>query len=86
MKTVVTQFLEQAAKHPKNPAVLDIRGTYTYERMNNRSAYLAEQIMEQLGGKGKPGRVALFLPRTKEFVVALFSILRAACAAAPLDG
>ena len=49
MKTVVTMFLEQAAKHPKNAAVLDIRGTYTYERMNNRSAYLAEQIMEQLG-------------------------------------
>ena len=53
MKTVVTMFLEQAAKHPKNAAVLDIRGTYTYERMNNRSAYLAEQIMEQLGGKDR---------------------------------
>ena len=86
MKTVVTMFLEQAAKHPKNPAVLDIRGTYTYERMNNRSAYLAERIMEQLGGKGKKGRVALFLPRTKEFVVALFAILRAGCAAVPIDG
>ena len=61
MKTVVTQFLEQAAKHPKNPAVLDIRGTYTYEQMNNRSAYLAERIMEQLGGKGQKGRIALFI-------------------------
>ena len=86
MKTVVTQFLEQAAKHPKNPAVLDIRGTYTYERMNNRSAVLAERIMEQLGGKGQKGRIALFLPRTKEFVVALFAILRAGCAAVPIDG
>lgn len=86
MKTVVTQFLEQAAKHPKNPAVLDIRGTYTYEQMNNRSAYLAERIMEQLGGKGQKGRIALFLPRTKEFVVALFAILRAGCAAVPIDG
>ena len=86
MKTVVTMFLEQAAKHPKNAAVLDIRGTYTYERMNNRSAYLAEQIMEQLGGKGQKGRIALFLPRTKEFVVALFAVLRAGCAAVPIDG
>lgn len=74
MKTVVTQFLEQAAKHPKNPAVLDIRGTYTYERMNNRSAVLAERIMEQLDGKGQKGRIALFLPRTKEFVVTLFAL------------
>ncbi|MER2054263.1 MAG: amino acid adenylation domain-containing protein [Clostridia bacterium] len=86
MKTVVTQFLEQAAKHPKNPAVLDIRGTYTYERMNNRSAYLAEQILEKIGGKGKRGRIALFLPRTKEFVVSLFAVLRAGCAAVPIDG
>ena len=86
MKTVVTQFLEQAAKHPKNAAVLDIRGTYTYERMNERSAYLATQIMEKLGGPGKRGRIALFLPRTKEFVVALFAILRAGCAAVPIDG
>ena len=86
MKTVVTQFLEQAAKHPDNPAVMDIRGTYTYQRMNNRSACLAERMMEQLGGKGQKGRIALFLPRTKEFVVSLFAVLRAGCAAVPIDG
>ena len=86
MKTVVTQFLEQARKHPNNPAVLDIYGTYTYERMNLRSAYLAEQILESIGGKGQRGRIALFLPRTKEFVVALFAVLRAGCAAVPIDG
>ena len=86
MKTVVTQFLEQAKKHPNNPAVLDIYGTYTYERMNLRSAYLAEQILESIGGKGQRGRIALFLPRTKEFVVALFAVLRAGCAAVPIDG
>ena len=38
MKTVVTQFLEQARKYPDNPAVLDISGTYTYERLKRRSA------------------------------------------------
>ena len=52
MKTVVTLFLDQAAKHPKNPAVLDIRGTYTYERMNNRSAYLAERFWLPSAGRG----------------------------------
>lgn len=53
MKTVVTQFLEQARKYPDNPAVLDISGTYTYERLNLRSAYLAERILENIGGKGQ---------------------------------
>ena len=86
MKTVVTQFLEQARKYPDNPAVLDISGTYTYERLNLRSAYLAERILENIGGKGQHGRIALFLPRTKEFMVALFAVLRAGCAAVPIDG
>ena len=68
MKTVVTQFLEQAGKYPKNPAVLDIRGTYTYERMNNRSAYLAEQIL-----KGQPQEIRLIL--MVEFFVVVYGIL-----------
>ena len=65
MRTVVTEFLKQASMHPENTAVLDIRGAYTYRQLNNRSAYLAERILGQVGGAGKRGRIALFLPRTK---------------------
>ena len=46
MKTVVNEFLKQAALHPDNIAVLDIQGAVTYDRMNNLSACLAEKILE----------------------------------------
>ena len=86
MITVVRQFLKHADTHPDNPAVLDIRGTITYGRMNNLSAYLAERILEILGGKNCRGRIALLLPRTKAFLIAQFAVLRAGCAAVPIDG
>ena len=51
MKTVVTQFIEQAKKDPARIAVLDKQGAITYGRMNNLSAHLAERILERIGGK-----------------------------------
>lgn len=83
MESVITQFLRQAEKYPNRTAVLDRRGAITYERMNRLSAYLAGQILERLNG-GR-GRIALLLPRTKEFVVAQFAVLRAGCAVVPID-
>ena len=86
METLIQKFLEQAEKHPQNIAVLDMQGTITYDRMNRLSAYLAERILERLGGKDRRGRVVLLLPRTKAFVVAQLAILRAGCAVVPVDG
>ena len=80
MANVVKQFLEQAKLHPDRIAVLDSQGALTYDRMNNLSAYMAEQILERLGGRNHRGRIALLLPRTKAFVVAQFAVLRAECA------
>ena len=51
MRTVVTEFIRQAELHPDNIAVLDIQGAATYDRINRMSACLAEQILEQIGGK-----------------------------------
>ena len=85
MKTVVTQFIEQAKKDPARIAVLDKQGAITYGRMNNLSAHLAERILERIGGKDHRGRIALLLPRTKAFVVAQFAVLRAGCAVVPID-
>ena len=85
MASVVKQFLEQANLHPERTAVLDSQGAITYERMNNLSAYMAEQILERLGGRERRGRIALLLPRTKAFVVAQFAVLRAGCAIVPID-
>lgn len=76
------RFLENAEKAPKAPALLDIRGTYSYEEMNRRSACLAERIMSAAEGK----RIAVLLPRIKDFVVALFAVLRAGGAVILMDG
>ena len=85
MRTVMNEFLKQAELHPDNIAVLDIQGAITYERMNNLSAFLAEQILERIGGQEGCGRIALLLPRTKFYLVALLSAVRAGCAAVPMD-
>ena len=80
--TIVKLFLENAEKNPKAPALQDIRGTYSYEEMNRRSACLAEKILSLTGGK----RIALLLPRIKDFIVAVFAVLRAGGAVVPIDG
>ena len=49
--TIVKLFLENAERNPKAPALLDIRGTYSYEEMNRRSAYLAEKILVRRRGE-----------------------------------
>ena len=85
MKTVVSEFLKQAELHPDNIAVLDIQGAVTYDRMNSLTAYLAEKILERLGGRDKRGRIAVLLPRTKAFTVTQFAVLRAGCAIVPID-
>lgn len=69
MRTLVSEFLKQAERHPDNVALLDIQGAITYDRANILSAYLAEKILERLGGKDRRGRIALLLLRTKAFVV-----------------
>lgn len=86
MENFVQAFLGQAQKHPDLTAVLDIRGAYTYGRVNRLSAALAERMLEKLGGRNRRGRIALHLPRTKAFPVALLAVLRAGCAAVPIDG
>lgn len=85
MKTVVSEFIRQAELHPERIAVLDIQGAVPYGRMNTESAYLAEQILNRLGGKDRRGRIALLLPRTKAFVISQFAVLRAGCAVVPID-
>ena len=86
METIVQQFLEQAGKHPNHTAVLDIHGAVTYDRLNRLSAYLAERILEKLGGKEGRGRIAVLLPRTRDFITAMLAVQRAGCAFVPIDG
>ncbi|MBR0284997.1 MAG: AMP-binding protein, partial [Selenomonadaceae bacterium] len=86
MITLIDMFLEQAAQNPDRVAVRDCHGAYTYGQLNRASAALAKHLPgrgEELEGKGK--RVAVLLPRTRDFVVAVLGILRAGFAVVPMD-
>ncbi|MBQ8094273.1 MAG: amino acid adenylation domain-containing protein [Clostridia bacterium] len=94
--TFVDAFLEQARLHPEAPAVMDLYGALTYNSLNERSALLARSVLdachdqgidvEQLRHEGKNGaRIAVLLPRTRDYMAALLGVLRAGCAIVPLD-
>ena len=96
MTTFVNAFLSQAQERPNSPAVMDVHGADTYAQLNRRSALLARKILdacralgtdvEALRREGKNGvRIALLLPRTRDYMTALLAVLRAGCAAVPLD-
>ncbi len=96
MNTFVDAFLEVARRYPDKPAVMDYLGADTYSRLNHKSAYLAEKILNYLSSsgydvrrlrkEGKNGvRIALLLPRTREYLTALLAVVRAGCAIIPMD-
>lgn len=95
-KTVVDIFLERAKEYSDQTAVMDVRGAYTYDQLNRRSALLAGKLLDtckNLGtdvkaasAEGKNGpRIAVLLPRTRDYLAALLAVLRAGCAIIPLD-
>ena len=85
MNTFLDQFLTQVKQHPDRPAIMDRFGADTYAAVNRRSALLAQALLEACP-KGKAGaRIALLLPRTRDYVTALLAVARAGCAAVPLD-
>ena len=85
MEHFINAFLRQAEQNPDNIAVLDCRGAYSYGELNHRSAFLSERIIKALGQNQTSGRIALLLPRTKEFITAWLAVLRAGFTVIPLS-
>ncbi len=83
MKTIIDLFLQQVEKNGSRTAVMDRYGAWTYRELNQRSALLAQRIPEDCRGKGE--RVAILLPRSRDYLAALLAVIRAGCAAVPLD-
>ena len=85
-KTIIDVFLENVRLYPENPAVMDARGAYTYDRLNRRSALLARKILDAIGdGDRGNRRVAVLLPRSREYMTGMLAVIRAGCALVPLD-
>lgn len=83
METIIDLFLRQAEKNGRRTAVMDRYGAWTYAELNRRSALLAQRIPEEYRGKGE--RIAILLPRSRDYLAALLAVVRAGCAAVPLD-
>ena len=85
MEHFIEAFIRQAEQNPDNIAVLDGHGSYSYGELNRRSAFLADFMIKALGWDQAVERIALLLPRTKEFITAWLAVLRAGFTVIPLS-
>jgi amino acid adenylation domain-containing protein len=73
----------RAAAAPKQVAVVDETGRLAYDELERESNRLAARLLEV--GAGPEQCVGLFLPRSKDFVVAALAVLKSGAAYLPLD-
>jgi amino acid adenylation domain-containing protein len=83
-QTSVTElFARQAARQPEALACRDEKGALTFGELDRRSDNLARVLQEH--GVGRDARVALYLPRSAEFLVALLAVFKARGLYVPVD-
>ncbi|MDP9360616.1 MAG: amino acid adenylation domain-containing protein [Acidobacteriota bacterium] len=84
MQPLLHELLEiSAQRHPHRQAVVDRRGSCTYEELDERSSALAQTLRDR--GVRKGDRVGILLPKSIDTVVAIFGVLKAGAAYVPLD-
>ena len=82
-QTFVDMVCSFAASHPEAIAVVDKFSKITYDELDKQSNTLAAKLIEN--GVQPDTFVGIMLPRQKEFVVALLSIMKAGAAYIPMD-
>ncbi|MFJ2870923.1 MupA/Atu3671 family FMN-dependent luciferase-like monooxygenase [Streptomyces sp. NPDC087298] len=83
--TVHDWIARQSAEHPARTAVVGEDAVLTYRELDERAGRLAAVLAEHRAAGDEGSVVAVWLPRSAEFVVALLAVLRAGCAYVPLD-
>ncbi|MFJ5631438.1 amino acid adenylation domain-containing protein [Streptomyces goshikiensis] len=81
--TVIDLFAEQAARTPEDTALVFEDERLSYAELDARANRLARALVAR--GAGPEAVVALGLPRSADFVVALFAVLKTGAAYLPLD-
>ncbi|WP_327260475.1 amino acid adenylation domain-containing protein [Streptomyces sp. NBC_01232] len=81
--TVIDLFAEQAARTPGETALVFEGRRLSYAELDARANRLARALVAR--GAGPEVVVALGLPRSADFVVALFAVLKTGAAYLPLD-
>lgn len=82
-KTYIELFEEQAARTPDNIAVVDKNGSLTYRELSAQADVLAGELSKQ--GVQTESIVAVMLPRTAEYLIAVLAIMKAGGAYLPID-
>ncbi|MDT7788337.1 MAG: hypothetical protein QOF58_6756, partial [Pseudonocardiales bacterium] len=82
-KTVVDLFDEAADRDPGRTALVTHGDTMTFAELRDRSRHLAGVLAQR--GIGVETSVAIAVPRSLDWVVALFGILRCGAAYVPLE-
>jgi amino acid adenylation domain-containing protein len=83
MPSLAACFAGAAAAHASAAAVTGAGGTLSYATLDRRSAELAGALSRRVRGPG--ARVAHFLPRDVDAIVAMVAILRAGAVYVPID-
>lgn len=81
--TIPSLFEEQARKFPEYVAALHGKKALTYIELNNQANQLARYLQEK--GVTADTPIALCLPRSFDFLIAIIAILKAGGAYLPLD-
>ncbi|ATL25675.1 Siderophore biosynthesis non-ribosomal peptide synthetase modules, Bacillibactin synthetase component F [Streptomyces formicae] len=80
--TLPALFERQAARTPETRAVVGSDATLTYRELNARANRLARHLIGR--GAGPETRVALAMPRSERWVVALLAVLKSGAAWLPI--
>ncbi|WP_212004587.1 non-ribosomal peptide synthetase [Chitinophaga sp. HK235] len=82
-KSILTQFEEQAVRHPNTIALISENNTITYRHLNERANQLANYLRSN--GVGAGTLVPVCMERSSEMIVAILGILKAGGAYVPLE-
>ncbi|CCK32383.1 Dimodular nonribosomal peptide synthase [Streptomyces davaonensis JCM 4913] len=81
--TLPQSLADQAARTPDAPAVVCGATTLTYADLHARADELAARLAET--GAAPGGIVAVAMPRSLDFVIAILAVLKSGCAYLPVD-
>ncbi len=82
-QNIVTNFNAQALKTPEANAVNDGQNTLNYSELCQQADAVAQCLMQTNIKAGSI--VAIYLPRSNDYLVAILAILKAGCAYLPLE-
>jgi len=83
LPNLAASFILNATDRAQRPAVTGPSGTLSYAELDQRASALAQHLLAQ--GLAPGARIAHFLPRDIDAVVALVAILRAGACYVPID-